>query len=322
MTSDAPFFAAISEGPDGGYAKWVHASDGVRLRVGYWPLDGASETAKGTAKGPTKGTVLLFPGRTEYIEKYGRTASALAEKGLATLAIDWRGQGLADRLDDEKMLGHVGSFADYQLDVQAMLATAKELGAPEPYFLLAHSMGGCIGLRALHEGLPVKAAAFSAPMWGISLAPHMRPIATLLSTVATRFGVGARFAPGTSSETYLLSSPFEDNMLTTDADMWAYMKRQAEAQPELTLAGPSLQWLHEALVECKALAAMPSPAQKTLTFLGTQERIVDALSVKNRMAEWSNGTLRPVLGAEHEVLMEDAATRAQLNSEMAAFFLS
>ncbi len=308
MTADAPFFAEIAEGPDGGHAMWMHAQDGVRLRAGYWPQEGAS------------GTVLLFPGRTEYIEKYGRTAADLAGKGFATLAIDWRGQGLADRLDDEQMLGHVGKFSDYQLDVQALLAKARALGAPEPYYLLAHSMGGCIGLRALHEGLPVKAAAFSAPMWGISLARHMRPIATLLSTVTTLFGIGAQFAPGTARETYLLSSPFEDNMLTTDADTWAYMKRQAEAQPALTLAGPSLQWLHEALVECKALAAMPSPPQRTLTFLGTQERIVDVPSIKTRMANWPGGTLRPVEGAEHEVLMEDAATRAQLNAEMVAFF--
>ena len=59
---------------------------GVRIRVGLWHRQGPA------------GTVLLFPGRTEYVEKYGRTARLLAARGLATLVIDWRGQGIADRL--------------------------------------------------------------------------------------------------------------------------------------------------------------------------------------------------------------------------------
>jgi len=44
-----------------------------------------------------KGTVLLFPGRTEYIEKYGPAAADFLARGFATVVIDWRGQGLADR---------------------------------------------------------------------------------------------------------------------------------------------------------------------------------------------------------------------------------
>ncbi len=312
MLTDAPFFEQIAEGPEGGRAVWMKASDGVRLRAGYWAYGGAAEAVKGT--------VLLFPGRTEYVEKYGRTAQGLADMGLATLAVDWRGQGLADRLNDDAMLGHVGKFSDYQLDVQALLGAARELGVPEPYYLLAHSMGGCIGLRALHEDLPVKSAVFSAPMWGISLAPHMRPVATVLSALGTSLGLGASFAPGTARETYLLTAPFEDNMLTTDPDYWAYMKGQAEAQPALTLAGPSLQWLHEALSECKALHAMDTPKHSALAFVGTDERIVDVPSIESRVERWANGTLSRVEGAEHEVLMEGGAKRARINSEIKAFF--
>ena len=308
MREPAPFFDKIAEGPAGGYARWIMADDGVRLRVVHWPKEGA------------RGTVLLMPGRTEYAEKYGRTAGELAARGLATVTIDWRGQGLADRLAEPALLGHVARFSDYQRDVRAMVATAKEAGAVEPYFLLGHSMGGCIGLRALYEGLEVKAAAFSAPMWGIELAPHMRPVAWALSNLAQSFGQGAQFAPGTKTETYVMADPFEDNMLTTDADMWAYMVRQAEAQPELTLAGPSLGWLAEALRETRALHRMPSPATRTIAFLGTCERIVDVARIRDRMTRWRNGRLAMVKGAEHEVLMEGPAMRSQVLDEMVQFF--
>ena len=80
----APLFAEIADGPDGGEAWWLTADDGVRIRVGAW------------AKDAPKGTVLLFPGRTEYIEKYGRTAAHLARRGYATRWLP--GQGLPQGL--------------------------------------------------------------------------------------------------------------------------------------------------------------------------------------------------------------------------------
>ena len=58
----------------------------------------------------------------------------------------------------------------------AFRAALEGLGAPKPWFLIGHSMGGAIGLRALHDGLPVQAAAFSAPMWGIAMHPALRAI--------------------------------------------------------------------------------------------------------------------------------------------------
>ncbi|TQF00251.1 MAG: alpha/beta hydrolase [Spiribacter salinus] len=305
---EAPYFEKVADAPPGGRACWLNASDGTRIRVVYWGGEAL------------EGTLLLFPGRTEYAEKYGRTAKGLAERGLATLCIDWRGQGLADRLHEDEMLGHVRRFSDYQRDVRAMVEAAKTLGAPEPYYLLGHSMGGCIGLRALHEGLEVKAAAFTAPMWGIYLAPAMRPTAWALSNATSKLGIGGRLAPGTKRETYVLADPFDDNMLTTDRDMWDYMVRQAKAHPELTLGGPSLHWLAEALRETRKLHIMASPPHQAICFLGTRERIVDVSRIESRMRRWENGRLVMQEGAEHEVLMESSEMRAAILDEMVRFF--
>ena len=304
----APFFADIADGPDDGAAWWLTAEDGVRIRIGLWNRDAQN------------GTVLLFPGRTEYIEKYGRTAAGLAERGFATLAIDWRGQGIADRLIDDPVPGHVTRFLDYQKDVAAMVAAAREMSLPEPFHLLAHSMGGCIGLRALHEGLPVNSACFSGPMWGISLAPATRPAAWVLSWAAKLLGLGHHYAPGTGSESYVDAAPFEDNMLTTDPDMWRYMKDQVSAHPEFLLGGPSLRWLHEALSECRQLDSMPSPRTPALTFLGENERIVDPSRIHSRMSRWSNGQLEIIDPGEHEVLMDSPETQSALFDSATAFF--
>ena len=294
----APFFTDVRPGPPGGAAHWAETSDGKRIRVGHWPLDGA------------KGTVLIFPGRTEYIEKYGVVASELATRGLASMAIDWRGQGLADRMLDDPLVGHVDAFPDYQKDVAAFMRTARELGLPRPYFLLAHSMGGCIGLRAVMEGLPVQAAAFTGPMWGIYIAPHLRLVATVLANLMPRFGRGHLLPPGSTTEPYVQAEPFDDNMLTTDRPMFDMMCDQLRAHPQLALGGPSYVWLREALAETKHLASRAAPNLPAVTWMGSNERIVDVPRIHARMEKWTGGRLEIVEGGEHEVLMETDALRS------------
>ena len=305
----APFLADLAEGPRDGRAVWIRADDGVRLRVGAWRPAGAAE-----------GTVLMFPGRTEYIEKYGRVASDFAAAGLATIAIDWRGQGLSDRLTDDEMSGHVHLFADYQKDVAALCDAARALDLPEPWFLLAHSMGGCLGLRAVLDGLPVAAAAFSAPMWGIRIAWHLRPLAWSLSWGSRGLGFDGAYAPGTDAASYVVTEPFATNKLTTDAESYGYMLRQIEAEPRLGLGGPSLRWLYEALRETRRLSRAPAPDLPGLCLLGTREEIVDTGRIHRRMAGWPGARLELLDGGRHEVLMEGPDTRRRLTGLLAEFF--
>jgi lysophospholipase len=307
MNSEAPFYADLADGPATGHALWLRTEDGVRIRMAVWPEG-------------TKGTILLFPGRTEYVEKYGRAAAELAARGFAMIAIDWRGQGLSDRHLRDTMSGHVHEFNDYQKDLRAVLKKMDELDLPEPHYLIAHSMGGCIGLRALMDGLHVKAAAFSAPMWGIGMSPKIRPFAKALSGAGRVAGLGHIYTPGTKRTTFVADAPYDDNVLTTDPEMLEWMRSHALAHPELTLGGPSLHWLNEALIECDALEKRPSPDVPTLTALGTNERIVDCDSVRARMARWPKGRLEMFEKAEHEVMMEVKPLRDRFFDEVAALF--
>lgn len=303
----APLYTDVADGPPGGHALWLHASDGVRLRAAIWP-------------GGDHGTVFLLPGRTEYIEKYGRAAADLLARGYTTLSIDWRGQGLADRTLADKMSGHVDSFSQYQNDLDALLQLAYKQNLPRPFYLLAHSMGGCIALRGLMRGLPVKATAFTAPMWGISMATWMRPMATAISTAASWFGQAHRYAPGTTAKTYVLEAPFAGNVLTTDADMYAYMRSQVAKHPDLALGGPSMGWLHAALAECHALSLRPSPETPALCALGTAEKVVDTTPIHQRIRGWRNGRVDLYPNAEHEIIMETPVMRARLFDSVADHF--
>lgn len=306
----APFYADVAEGPEGGAAHWVTTDDGMRIRVGHWPAPAAT----------ARGTVLLFPGRTEYVEKYGRDARTLGDLGYATVAIDWRGQGVSARMQDDPAIGHVDDFRDYQRDVRAALAHVRALGLPEPLFLVAHSMGGCIGLRAVLDGLPVRAVCFSAPMWGIRMSAALRPVAWSLAALARPLRFSHVIAPGQKTDAYIMHAAFEANLLTGDEDMYLYMQKQLRAHPDLALGGPSLRWLHEALGEMRTLAGRPSPDLPCLTFLGTREEIVDPVRIRDRMARWEGGRLVTIEGGRHEVLMETPERRTRVFAELASHF--
>ncbi|MEL6645365.1 MAG: alpha/beta hydrolase [Pseudomonadota bacterium] len=304
---NAPFFPDLAEGPEGGTALWARADDGVNLRIGLWP-------------GGTRGTVFVFPGRSEYVEKYGRVARDLAGDGWSVLAIDWRGQGLSDRLLDDVNTGHVRRFRDYQRDVAAAIAMAEAHGFPKPWHMLAHSMGGCIGLRTLTGTHPFQSAAFSAPMWGILIAPALQAVSRVVPRMASLLGAGHRYAPTTDGGSYLLKNGFDDNMLTTDRDHWDYMVRHVKKQPGFRLGGPSLTWLAEALSETRRLQAARCPDVPVRIGIAAREKIVDNAAAEAMAKGWANAALTVYDGAEHELLMERPQVRDRFLGEIKDFF--
>ena len=307
----APLFEDVAGGPAGGVAHWAATADGKRIRVGHW-----------TPEDEARGTVMLFPGRTEYIEKYGNAATEFVRRGFACLSIDWRGQGLADRLLPDRRVGHVEQFTDYQHDVRAVLDLAQALQLPKPWYVIGHSMGGAIGLRAVLEGNDFAACAFTGPMWGIFFTPIMKPLSQLTAYWGPRLGLGEKTPPTTSLESYVASQPFDGNVLTRDPDMYRMMKDQLAAHPELALGAPSTIWLREALDECAWLMGQTAPDTPALTFLGSHEQIVDRKAIRARMANWPSGTLVEIPDGEHEVLMEAPEVRGPVFDQLTRHFLA
>lgn len=303
----APLRNDLARGP-AGEAFWTHAADGLRLRIAIWP-----------APAP-RGTVFLLPGRTEYVEKYGLAARDLTARGYTVAVIDWRGQGMSDHVHADHARGHILGFADFQLDLDALLAAGSAL--PKPWFALAHSMAGAILLRRLTGPHPFSAAAFTAPMWGIRLPKWVRPVSLPLARAFDRKPIAQNYVPGSGPAPYVLRTAFLDNLLTSDAAMWAYLVEQAAGEPGFVLGGPSVNWVAESLLECQSLAGLPSPDLPCLTALGSAERVVDANAIRARMARWPQGRLLEFPGARHEVMMEDPAARTRFFDAVAELFRS
>lgn len=307
MSEAAPFHADVADAPGGAQAFWVTASDDVRLRVVLWSAG-------------RRGTVFIFPGRTEYAEKYGRVAEKLIGLGLSVVVIDWRSQGLSDRHPASRSLGHVEDFRDYQRDVAAILGLEAELDLPEPRYLLAHSMGGTIGLRTLLERADFCGAVFSAPMWHLQMRAATRELTAKMTQLANLVGLGGRLTPGTHPGPTTLAVTFEGNALTSDRAAFDWIVRQISTYPELALGGPSMQWTYAALEEMARLYVAPLPKVPVLAFLGTEETVVSASVIRSQVAKMAEGELVVLPGARHEILMEMPEIQSQVWTRLADFF--
>ena len=304
----APFEHALSEGPADVVVGWTRAADGVRLRFGLWQVPDA------------KGTILLFTGRTEYLEKYGRVIKELTAQGYCVASIDWRGQGHSDRLMTDPRLGHVAHFRDYQLDVAALVSEVEAAGLPGPRFLIAHSMGGAIGLRALIDGLDVRRAVFSGPMWGIYAPKHIETVSLMLLAFATRLGQAHRLVPGTQVEGHVTATDFKDNKLTTDRESYDYITRQSKSVPAFSLGGPTFHWLGQALGEIETLHEDAKPEIPVRVFVGRADPIVHRKMIGALVESWPSATLDFLPGGKHELMIEMPELRNRFMRETVAFF--
>jgi len=256
----APLHHDISTAPSGGTGYWITTEDNLQLRIGVWELEAAS-----------RGTIFFFPGRGDYIELYGPLLAHITKAGYTAIAIDWRGHGLSERVAKNPKVGHVTDFSDYQKDVVAMTEAATELDLPKPWYLIGHSMGGCIGLRSLLNGLDVSAAALSAPMLDIHIASYERFAAWPLTWAMRAIGKGHVYAPGFNDQSYVFKNSFEGNTLTNDAESYERWIRQGTSVPELHTGGPSMGWLYAALHETRALSNLASPDVPCIAFYGDQD---------------------------------------------------
>ena len=146
-------------------------SGAARLRYAWW-----------NAAGTPRGTVLVLPGRVEFIEKYAtEVVGELLERRFVVVGFDWRGQGLSDRPLADHDKGHIDRFETYISDLRLFLDTVVAPEAPRPILALCHSMGGHLFLRSLslHGNAPFAAAVLTAPMTGLAQEGLLRNVLRL-----------------------------------------------------------------------------------------------------------------------------------------------
>lgn len=289
--------------PPGGAAFALTASDGIALRGALFP-----------APGTARGTVLLCGGRTEFIEKYFEYIAEWQQRGFAVLTFDWRGQGLSQRLARDPRAGHVARFADFDLDLDALLIDAARRALPKPWILFGHSMGGHLVLRNLPRVQGQLAAAIvTAPMCALRMRPAMRLAAAGLARLMTATGRGEGFTPG--GDSHGADPPFAENRVTRDPGRYARNCAITAAEPALRLGAPSYQWVREAFASMAALRApgyLSGVRVPVLGFGAGADQVVAQGIDHDLVRSIKAGAYLMISDAEHEIVQERDIIRAQM----------
>jgi len=296
--------------PEDVIAGTITTPDGVELRYARWaPPPGR------------KGTVCLFQGRAEFIEKYFETVRDLRARGFAVATLDWRGQGLSQRAFRNSRKGYVRSFDEYAIDLDTFINEIVLPDCPPPHFALAHSMGATILIRAAHHGnRTFDRTVLLAPMIGL---PGLRRTrATRVAVGVMRLlGLGRSYVPGGDSSV-MMQRPFIGNLLTSDPVRYARNVAVLEARAELSTGWRTVAWADSAFKGMRDFAAPGYGAkirQPILIVAAGQDQIVSTPAIDEFAIRLRAGSHLIVPGARHELLMEQDRFRGQALAAFDAF---
>ncbi|MGE0024426.1 MAG: alpha/beta fold hydrolase, partial [Hyphomicrobium sp.] len=233
--------------PGGAVPGELKTPDGARLRFVRWEA----------TRGPRRGTVCLFGGRGEFVEKYFEVVADLRRRGYAVATMDWRGQGGSSRPLANPKKGHVHSFSEYERDLTLFMKEIVLPDCPPPFVGLAHSMGGNILLRnAARPGSWFERMILCAPMIAVhqDRAGYPEPLVRAYAELGCLLGLGRQYVKG-GSDAVIEQGPFEGNLLTSDRERWYRNKAVLDANPALGLGAPTVAWLRAA---CRSMALVSS----------------------------------------------------------------
>ncbi len=276
---------------------YFHTLDRLKIRYGIWPSG---------QDGPA-GSIVYLSGRAEFLEKNLDVFDSLSSRGFDVYALDWRGQGLSERMLANPHKGYVRDYRDYLSDLHLF---ARKIYLPEaasPRIFLGHSMGGHIGLRYLHD-YPgtIDRAVFVSPMFDINTFPVPCRLARRLTKAAVHAGLGRRYIP--SDGDYRPGTKhFFLNPLTGDKKRFMHEINAIEKNPSLALGGVTYQWLAASFDSIDVISEPGYPeAVSTPALLVScrRDRVVSRKAHRNICSRMPDCRLLEISGARHEILKE------------------
>ena len=280
--------------------------DGVRLRV---------MLATAVTDTP-RGSIIFSPGRTEFIEKYFETTADVIQRGFNVLMVDPRGQGLSDRILEDRLKSYITNYQTYADD---LAFAAKEFAPllPRPHIGMGHSMGGTIVLHSVLSGaLNPDVVVCSAPMLG--LFDLETPVIRFMIVCLSILGLDKRNLPFQKQRAGL-PIPFQGNKLTSDKDRYRNWASFFQSVPRLRVGPPTFGWIRASLASMAYVNRNASNLKIPGLMLGAgADPIVDPSSVQ-RFANNAKCNYEVLPGALHEVFLERDVIRDEALAKIDAF---
>jgi lysophospholipase len=298
--------------PNGAVAGYFTARDGLSIRYARWDTTAERRI----------GTVCLFHGRAEFIEKYFETITDLRRRGFAVATMDWRGQGGSSRLLKNPLKGHAENFAQFDEDVRRFMSQIVLPDCPPPYYCLAHSMGGHLVLRLAQTRICWwDRIVLTAPLIQFAGSELNNTLKCMAAEAAALAGAGDAFVP--RGKAHLGDeAPFAGNRLTSDKLRYERAQEVLRAAPELAVGSFTVGWLAAAGGSMSAInsqAFMERVKVPILILAAGNDEIVSTAAIERFASRIKNCARIVIAGAKHEILQERDQFREQFWAAFDAF---
>ncbi len=298
--------------PLGASSGYIEVRKGLRLRFASWQ----------PVLRERRGTVCIFPGRAEFIEKYFEVVGEVRRRGFAVAVLDWRGQGGSSRLTRSPLKGHINDFAEYEEDLSHFMKAVVLPDCPAPYFALGHSMASNVLFSAATKrGCWFSRMVVTSPMIRIAGLPMSDRLCRQVADGLTMFGFGKHAVPGDKTR-YRQEQVFEGNTLTSDRERLTRNLSVLQAAPELAIDVPTIGWLKAALEAIQRVGNekfAPRIRVPVLMLAASDDQIVVSEAVEELAVRLRAGSQIVLRGARHEILQERDSIREQFWAAFDAF---
>lgn len=286
-------------------------SNDYTLRYGY--------TSELTGK--EKATLVILPGLSEYCEKYFETINELQKNNIASLCIDWRGQGLSCRYLENPHKRHTQGLKLDAHDLQNLLDhTPITKNTQSPLIMLAHSMGGNIGLHTLKQN-PNKfsAAAFIAPLCGLHTFQNIPDSIATATTTALKALSPSSYAPLGGDWNRDIRDHGSYISFSSDTIRAKVHNEWMLENPELQIGHITHEWLHDAHQACLEVQKKDFLKEVNIPYLvalAGHEYFVDNKKARQVFRNIDNAMILEFPEARHEILMEKEQIRSRFMTNL------
>ena len=263
--------------------------------------------------------VVCLPGLSEFGEKYFETARWCLSQNLAFWVLDWHGQGKSTRYLKNPHKRHAVNFQEDVDDLHYFFmeyvkhASVHPDKGRIPPVMLAHSMGGNIGLRYLqqHPGI-FECAAFTAPMFGMKVFEKVPLSLHLLATSFARIFADKLYAPGGGDWSENTRNNPSHDYFSSDPARSALHNHWCLSDPELQSGFVTYGWVHRAAMSCAGIrkkSFLESIQTPCLIASAGTEMFVNNNAIRHVGTQLAHSEMLEYADAKHEILMEKDSIR-------------
>lgn len=282
---------------------------GVKIRYGVFRATGR----------PLKGTVAVFTGRNESIEKYFETINDLSKRGFGVAIFEWRGQAGSGRMLKDPQRGYVESFDAYIADIDRFFTQIVLPDCRGPYYVLAHSTGALAALAAVPTLVNrVRRMVLIAPLLASDALPFSLKTTRRVTGLLRGLGLGWVYASGGP----WMATPFVENVLTSDAHRYERNTQLYKTHRQLSLGSPTIGWIH-AVSKASEQVQDPDFCAKVhmpiLLVAAGADTVVSTRAIERYSRRIRSASIVTIDGAKHEILQESDFYREQFFAAFDAF---